>query len=311
MPYHHVPVMVDEVLAYLNVQPGKTIVDCTLGGCGHAKAILERTAPDGFLIGLDQDIEAIENAQNVLTSYNNRISLFHDNFVNLPSILDRLGIIGVDGILLDLGVSLHHLESSGRGFSFRKNEPLDMRMDVSTKITAEQVVNTFKEKELAHIFSCYGEERFSKRIARAIVRERKKTPIRTSYCLAEIIRKAIPKQSGPQRIHPATRVFMSLRIYVNSELEKLEIFMKNVADLLTPRGRLCVLSFHSLEDRIVKHQIRALGKTCSCPPSFSKCICGFEKKFRSLTKKPLRPTGDEISANPNARSTRLRAAERI
>ncbi len=313
MPYHHVPIMVDEVLAYLNVQPGQTIVDGTLGGCGHTQAILERIAPDGFLIGLDQDAEAIQNARELLEPHSKRVALFHDNFVNLPSILSGLSISVVDGILLDLGISFHQIESSGRGFSFRKEEPLDMRMNVNSKITAAQIVNTFDEAKLTYIFRRYGEERYSKRIARMIVRERKENPIRTSLRLAGIIRKAIPKKSisGQQRIHPATRVFMGLRIYLNRELEKLETFMETVADLLKPGGRLCVLSFHSLEDRIVKHRIRALEKGCSCPPSFPECICGFKKKFRSLTKKPLRPTDYEISINPMARSARLRAAERV
>lgn len=313
MNYSHTPAMAHEVIEYLNVSPGKIYVDCTLGGCGHARAIIGGMAPGGFLIGIDQDKHAIENAREVLSGHASEIALVHDNFENIGSILGRLGIKRVDGILADLGISYHHLAESGRGFTFQKDEPLDMRMNTDLEVSAGDIVNHADEKELADIFFKYGEERYARRIAKNIVRERKKNPIRTSFSLVKVIMDSIPKKavSKPQRIHPATRVFMSLRIAVNQELKAIEKFMDSAADLLNPGGRLCVLSFHSLEDRIVKHRIRALEKGCVCPGSFPMCVCGFTQKLRSLTGKPVRPSQAEIDANPMARSTRLRAAERV
>jgi 16S rRNA (cytosine1402-N4)-methyltransferase len=223
-----------------------------------------------------------------------------------------LRIAAVDGILLDLGISLHQLESSGRGFSFNKEEPLDMRMNIEASTKAEDLINSMEEKSLRNIFQEYGEERWAGQIARKIVKQRQRKAIRSSAELAQIICDAVPKKASfNQKIHPATRVFMALRIAVNRELERLDLFMENVADLLNPKGRLCVLSFHSLEDRIVKHRIKALEKTCVCPPDFPKCVCTQKKIARSLTKKVVRPTEDEIAINPMARSAKLRAAEKI
>lgn len=297
----------------MKVSPGKTYVDCTLGGAGHAAAIAERFMPGGFLVGIDQDQDAIKNASEVLKDYASHAALFHDNFVNIQSVLYRLGINKVDGIFADLGLSLHQLDQSGRGFSFQKDEPLDMRMDKNSDITAADIVNDADEKELSDIFFKFGEERWSRRIALNIVKTRKANPIRKSSELVKIVLDSIPKKfiSGPQRIHPATRVFMALRIAVNRELDRLESFIDTAVDLLNPGGRLCILSFHSLEDRIVKHRIKALEKGCTCPSTFPKCVCGGEKKLRSLTRKPVRPTPQEVEANPMARSTKLRAAERI
>lgn len=313
MAYHHIPVMVSEVIQYLNVRPGKIYVDCTLGGGGHSGAIIDRMMPEGFLVGIDQDKDAVNNAKKVLNAYGPQIALFHDNFVNIKSVLDQLNIPKVDGILADLGISFHQLAQSGRGFTFQKDEPLDMRMDNASVLTAGDIVNTADEKELSDIFFRYGEERWSRRIASNIVKERKVKAIKTSFDLVRIVSDSIPKKfiSRPQRIHPATRVFMALRIAVNQELERLESFLDIAADLLNPAGRLCILSFHSLEDRIVKHRIKALERGCTCPPTFPQCVCRCEKKVRVLTKKPVRPTEQEIEANPMARSTRLRAAERI
>ncbi|OEU68293.1 MAG: 16S rRNA (cytosine(1402)-N(4))-methyltransferase [Desulfobacterales bacterium PC51MH44] len=312
MPYKHIPVMLSEVIYYLNCGPGKIYVDCTLGGSGHARAICKKIFPDGVLIGIDQDIDAIKNAKKVLKPFELTIHFLHDNFINLPELLQQLKIAAVDGILLDLGISLHQFEASGRGFSFKKEEPLDMRMNQSSSTKAEELINTLEEKSLRRIFQEYGEERWAGQIAKKIVKQRQRKAIRSSTQLAQIVCDAVPKRAlFDQKIHPATRVFMALRIAVNKELERLDLFMQNVADLLNPKGRLCVLSFHSLEDRIVKHRIRALEKACVCPPAFPKCVCNQRMVVRSLTKKVVRPTEDEIAINPMARSAKLRAAEKI
>jgi 16S rRNA (cytosine1402-N4)-methyltransferase len=287
-------------------------VDCTIGGSGHARAVCDKILPDGLLIGIDQDIVAVENARKVLKPFEFNVHLFHDDFVNLPNILKRLEITAVDGILLDLGVSLFQIESSGRGFSFKKDEPLDMRMNQEASTKAEDLINNMEGKNLRKIFQEYGEERWAGQIARKIVKERKRKSIRSSLQLARIVYDAVPGRAKfNQKIHPATRVFMALRIAVNKELEKLDLFMANVANLLSPKGRLCILSFHSLEDRIVKTRIRDLEKTCVCPPDFPKCVCNKKREVCSLTKKPVRPSEEEIIKNPMARSAKLRAMERI
>jgi 16S rRNA (cytosine1402-N4)-methyltransferase len=312
MSFKHIPAMLHEALHYLNCRPGKIYVDCTLGGSGHARAICKKIMPGGVFIGIDQDIDAVRNARKVLEGLDLSVHLFHGNFIHLSDFLEQLEIKSVDGILLDLGVSLHQIESSGRGFSFKKDEPLDMRMSTAADTTAEDLINRMAEKSLRKIFQKYGEERWSAQIARKIVQQRKLKPIRSSKHLVRIVCDAIPKPAlFNQKIHPATRVFMALRIAVNKELEMLDLFMENVADLLTPKGRLCVLSFHSLEDRIVKHRLKALAKSCVCPPDFPKCACDKRSVIRLLTKKIVRPTKDEIARNPMARSTKLRAAEKI
>ena len=311
MAYRHIPVMLNEVIHYLNCRPGKTYTDCTLGGSGHAKAICERILPDGLFIGIDQDIDAVTNAQKALQSYSSNIHLFHGNFNNLPRYLARINIDAVDGILLDLGLSLHQLERSGRGFSFQKDEPLDMRMDRRSATRARDLINDLKEDALRNMFKELGEERWSKQIARGIVKRRRQGKIETSRQLARIVSEAVPRRKAETRIHPATRVFMALRIAVNRELEVLSGFMAGVADWLNPAGRLCVLSFHSLEDRIVKQQIKAMEKGCICPPKLPECVCGKKPVMHSLTKKVVRPTQAEVARNPMARSTRLRAAVRI
>ena len=311
MAYRHIPVMLNEAIHYLNCRPGKTYTDCTLGGSGHARAICERILPDGLLIGIDQDKDAIANAHEALQSYSSNIHLFHGNFKNLPRYLAQINIDAVDGILLDLGLSLHQLESSGRGFSFQKDEPLDMRMDKRSAIRAADLINDSTEDALRKMFKDLGEERWAKQIARSIVKRRRQEKILTSRQLAQIVSGAVPRRKAEARIHPATRVFMALRIAVNRELEVLGHFMAGVADWLKPAGRLCVLSFHSLEDRIVKQQIKTMEKGCICPPKVPVCACGKKPVMHSLTKKVLRPTEDEVARNPMARSTRLRAAEKI
>ena len=312
MHYRHVSVMPEKAVEYLNCRPGKTYADCTLGGAGHSRRILEKIVPKGLLIGIDQDKDAIKNAKKILKPFEANVRLFHDNYANLGSILSELEISAVDGILLDLGLSLHQLENSGRGFSFNKNEPLDMRMDIDSDTTAKDIVNTTDEKSLARIFKTYGEERMARRIARQIVSTRKHKPVLTSRQLSDIVISAYSKKgAGHHRIHPATRVFMALRIAVNRELERLENFMAGVADILNPEGRLCVLSFHSLEDRIVKKNIAMLEKECICPPDFPKCVCNKQKLVKSVTKKPLTPEKEEILINPMSRSAKLRVAEKL
>lgn len=304
--------MIPEVLYYLNCKPGKIYVDGTLGGSGHARMICRNISPSGVFIGIDQDVDAVKNAENILKSFDLSIRLFHGNFIDLPVFLRQLKIKSVDGILLDLGISLHQIESSGRGFSFLRDEPLDMRMNKTSRTTAEDLINRMDEKNLKQIFREYGEERYAGQIAKKIVRSRKQNAIISSSQLARIVCDAVPKSSSfHQKIHPATRVFMALRIAVNKELEMLNVFMENVAELLNSKARLCVLSFHSLEDRIVKHRFKALEKGCVCPSDFPKCVCNQKPVFRLLTKKVVRPSKEEIERNPMARSTRLRAAEKI
>jgi 16S rRNA (cytosine1402-N4)-methyltransferase len=304
--------MLNEVVFYLNCRPGKIYVDGTLGGAGHAGAICDKITPGGVFIGIDQDIDAINHAKTALQNLSLHVHLIHGNFVRLPEFLSQLNIDAVDGLLLDLGLSLHQLEASGRGFSFRKEEPLDMRMDIQTPETAEMLVNNLAQDDLQKIFKEYGEERWAGQIARSIEKIRRQKKISTSKQLAQIVADAIPgREASKQKIHPATRVFMALRIAVNRELDRLKAFMEYAVDYLNPGGRLCVLSFHSLEDRIVKHRLKALEKGCTCPPQLPRCICGQKPQVRILTRKVIRPTAEEIAVNPMARSTRLRAAEKI
>ncbi|MDJ0781680.1 MAG: 16S rRNA (cytosine(1402)-N(4))-methyltransferase RsmH [Desulfosarcinaceae bacterium] len=314
MPYHHITAMRDAAVAQLNCRPGKTYVDGTLGGCGHARIICEQIRPGGRFIGVDQDSDAIANARTVLAPYEDQIALelIHGNFSRLTDYLSQLKITTVDGILLDLGISLHHLQNSGRGFSFQREEPLDMRMNVGDEQTAADLVNGSSAADLEKIFREYGEERYAGRIARAVAAARRQAPIRTSRELAAIVSRAIPRRSAvSQAIHPATRVFMALRIAVNRELEVLQQFLATALDLLARQGRLCFLSFHSLEDRIVKQWINREAKGCTCPSDFPQCTCGRQPRLRILTRKPLRPDAGEVARNPMARSTRLRAAEKL
>ena len=287
-------------------------MDCTLGGAGHAGQICEKILPGGTLIGIDQDIDAVRYAREVLASCKATVHIFHDNFISLPQILGRLKISAVDGILLDLGLSLHQIEASGRGFSFTRDEPLDMRMNPESGITAGDILNHESEAVLVRIFRDYGEEHRARSIARKIVTERKKQPIRTSGQLTRLIVNALPiKGRHGRKIHPATRIFMALRIAVNQELERLEAFLNLAVNCLNPGGRLCVLSFHSLEDRIVKQQFAALARGCICPSEFPQCVCDNQPAVRILTRKVVRPTLKEIDANPMARSTKLRAVEKL
>lgn len=312
MSEYHITAMLQEAVDMLACRPGKTIVDGTLGGSGHARLICEKIEPDGIFVGVDQDRDAIDHARRVLPSDESRIHIVHGNYVDLPLFLDQRGIGAVDGILIDIGLSLHQIEASGRGFSFSRDEPLDMRMDVRSDVTAADLVATLSDRDLAQLFSRYGEERWAGRIARHLVKHRKARPVTTSVQLARLVAEAVPAApSRKQKIHPATRVFMALRIAVNRELDVLDRFLGTAVDLLNPGGRLCVLSFHSLEDRIVKHRFRAMERPCTCPPSFPRCVCGRQATVRLLTRKVLRPTDAEVRENPMARSTRLRAVEKL
>jgi len=311
--YRHTPVMPEEVLACLNCRPGRVYVDCTLGGSGHARAICERILPGGVLIGIDRDPDAIRHARGVLGPLPAEVHLFRGNFLQLPDFLAQLDIVAADGILLDLGISSHQLESSGRGFSFKRDEPLDMRMDPDSGLRAGQILQRSSAQELAQLFKQYGEERWAGRIARAIVAERQRQPLTSTRQLAELVSRVVPRrrQASHGRIHPATRVFMALRIAVNRELACIESFMSQAAEWLNPGGRLCVLTFHSLEDRIVKRQMKYMASGCVCPPGLPRCACGHRPAMRLLHKKVMRPGEREIRENPLSRSAKLRAAEKI
>lgn len=310
MGYQHVPCMPKEVMKYLACAPGKIIVDGTLGGAGHARAICDAIQPGGLLIGIDRDPDAIKNASVELGPWMDNVRLFNGTFADLPEFLEKADIPHVDGILLDLGISRDQIESSGRGFSFQRDEPLDMRMDPKTETSAEQWINTLAEKDLERVFRDYGEERFARRIARAVVRGREQSRITSSLQLAKIIATAVPgrKRKG-KSLHPATRVFMALRIFVNRELDHLDAFLTRALDCLKPGGRLCILSFHSLEDRRVKHRFRELAAGCTCPKTEPVCRCSGRPSVRLLTRRVVRPSEAEVAANPLARSTRLRAIE--
>ncbi len=291
------PVLLEEVLQYLDCRPDRIYVDGTVGSGGHSRKILERSSPTGKLIGLDWDEEAIERARKNLSLFEGRVALRKGNFKDLKSVLKSLSIPGVDGILLDLGVSTEQLESRERGFSFRWDGPLDMRMSQETEITAQDIVRNLPPSDLEALLREYGEERWSRRIARNIVRRRQTAPIRTTGELVEAIEESVPGSRG--RIHPATRTFQALRISVNEELNNLRTFLDLAPGLLRPKGRLCIISYHSLEDRIVKNLFR----------HWTQGGKGEEKPFDLLTPKPLAPTAEEVSRNPRARSAKLRAVE--
>jgi 16S rRNA (cytosine1402-N4)-methyltransferase len=306
----HIPVMAKEALHFLQCRPGGIYVDSTVGLGGHSRAILEEIQPGGLLIGVDRDKESLEKAQVRLKPFGNGVRLFHDNFKNLPLILNNLGSKPVDGILLDLGVSSYQLLSQDRGFSFQSDAVLDMRMDRTQQWNAADLVNNLPEKELADIIYRYGEERLSRRIAAAIVQERVKTPITRCAQLAAIISRLF-KVRGHQGIHPATRTFQALRIAVNEELEGLEEFLSEAFTFLKPGSRIVVIAFHSLEDRIVKRAFRKLAGQCVCDAPPELCRCPRQMLARLLTPRPVKPGPEELEANPRARSARLRALEHI
>ncbi|HEY82703.1 MAG TPA: 16S rRNA (cytosine(1402)-N(4))-methyltransferase RsmH [Dehalococcoidia bacterium] len=300
----HVPVLLEETMRALAVQPGGRYIDCTLGGGGHALAILERSAPGGQLLGIDADPEAIAVARERLAPYADCVRLINDNFASLQAICLKYDFFPVHGILFDLGLSSLQLESA-RGFSFQHDAPLDMRFDPAQEVTAADIVNTWAEAELARLIRAYGEESCSQRIAREIVRER---PIRSTLHLARVVERAVGRRRG--RIHPATKTFQALRITVNRELENLELALKQAVELLGFEGRLVVISYHSLEDRIVKQFMQREARDCICPPNTPTCVCGHKAQLRLISRRVITPSAAEIERNPRSRSARLRAAER-
>ena len=304
--FKHTPVMVAEVIKYLNLKPGSLIVDATLGGGGHAKAILS-TSKNIKLIGIDQDAEAIEAAKDNLKAFGDQVTYVCDNFSNIKMIIgNRKSKIG--GILFDLGISSYQIDSPERGFSFQADAPLDMRMDRSATVTAADIINNSCKEELERIIRDYGEERYYRRVASAII---KKRPISTTSELADIVKYSIPKSSPINTTKSIARVFQAFRIAVNKELEALEKALNDSIDLLSAKGRIVVISYHSLEDRIVKDIFKRESMDCICPPKLPACVCDHKKKLNILTKKPVIPTDAEIKLNPRARSAKLRAAEKI
>lgn len=311
MGFQHQSVLAAEVLGLLQPVSGECFVDGTVGGGGHARLILEATAPDGRLFGLDRDPEALARAGEVLAPFGERVQLRHAAFADLAEVLAAAGVNAVDGLLLDLGVSSWQLDAAQRGFSFRNDGPLDMRMDPTGGISAAEVVNEASEQELTRIFREYGEERFARRIARRIAQQRQLEPLRTTRQLAELVRGAVPGGMVPGRIHPATRVFQALRIHVNGELDQVTRGVRSGFELLRPGGRMAVISFHSLEDRIVKQFFQQLIRPCICPPGLPVCACGREPRAEMLTRKALRAGEGEVEENPRARSAVLRGVRRL
>jgi 16S rRNA (cytosine1402-N4)-methyltransferase len=302
----HTPVLEDEVVRYLAVEIGGRYVDCTLGAGGHARAILEASAPGGMLLGIDADPYAISLARDHLTGFEDSARLVNGNFRDLEETATELNFVPVHGVLFDLGLSSMQLAGEGRGFSFQKEAPLDMRFGPDQTLTAADIVNEYEEAEIANLIWEFGEERFSRRIAGAITRAR---PLRTTTELAAIVSRAIP--GSRSRIHPATRTFQALRIAVNDELQALETALEQARGILGPGGRLVVISFHSLEDRIVKQYLQRESRDCICPPETPVCVCGHRASLRILTRRPVTPSTEEMRGNPRSRSAKLRAAERI
>lgn len=308
--FRHLSVLPDEVIHFLEPADGKTYLDGTLGGGGHAALILEK-APGAILVGIDRDKSALAAAGARLAAHGERIRLLHGDFADVAGLLDSLGVPALDGFILDLGVSSHQLDTRERGFSFQQDAPLDMRMDTGSGETAADLVNELPERELERILIEYGEERWAKRIASFIVKERAESLITTTFRLVDIIKGAVPKAKWDERIHPATRTFQALRIAVNSELESLERGMRAALDLLKPGGRGVIISFHSLEDRIVKHIFREYAEGCNCPRQLPVCVCGRQPRVKILTGRPVTAAQAETDGNPRARSAKLRAVEKL
>jgi len=311
MDYHHVPILLHEVIEIIKPKPGGVYVDATLGGGGHFKELIKRAEFKGTFIGIDQDEAAIANAEKFFSNYQGDIRLVHDNFSNIKRIVRENNISAVDGILFDLGVSSYQLDESSRGFSYMHDADLDMRMDRRNPLSARDVVNETPREELKRIIREYGEELWAGRIADFICERRKQQRITTTGQLVQIIKDAIPSKARRKGGHPARRTFQALRIYVNNELEILASSIKDAVDLLKPAGRICVITFHSLEDRIIKDTFRFLATDCICPKNALICTCNHSKTIRILTSKPIYPSLAEVESNPRARSAKLRAAEKL
>ncbi len=306
----HVSVLLNECIENLNIKPDGIYLDGTLGLGGHSLEILKRLNA-GRLIGIDRDESAIRRTGERLSAYSDKVTLVHGNFSDAADILSNLGIEAVDGMLFDLGVSSPQLDESERGFSYMADAPLDMRMDADSPLTAELVVNEWPEDELYRILRDYGEERYARRIASRIVQTRAKSPILSTLALVDVIKSAMPAAALREKQHPAKRSFQAIRIAVNDELGEVERMIRTAPDRLLPGGRLCVISFHSLEDRIVKQGIAARENGCTCPREAPICICGFKQTLRSVSRKPIVPGEDELKSNPRSRSAKLRVAERV
>ena len=309
MEYTHKSVLLDECIEMLNIRPDGVYVDGTLGRAGHSREIARRLTA-GRLICIDQDMAAITAAEERLAPWRDRVTLVHGNFSDLADILDRAGVPGVDGALFDLGVSSPQLDDASRGFSYMREAPLDMRMDHTAALTAREVVNTWSQEELRRVLYEYGEERYAPAIARAIVKTREASPVETTLELADIVRSAMPPSALREKQHPAKRTFQAIRIAVNGELDVLPPMLKAAVESLNPGGRLAVITFHSLEDRIVKQTMRDMARGCTCPREFPVCVCGKKPKIRLVTRKPVVPGEAELRENPRARSAKLRTAEK-
>lgn len=308
--FHHVPVLLKACIRGLNIRPDGIYVDGTLGGAGHSSHIAAQLT-SGRLIGIDRDETALAYAAQRLEPYKERVTLVHSNFSELSSVLDGLGIPGVDGILLDLGVSSPQLDNGERGFSYMTDAPLDMRMDTTAPLSADTVVNTWSYEELKRILYDYGEERYAPQIASAICRRREQAPIRTTLELVDVIRAAMPPSSLREKQHPAKRTFQAIRIAVNDELSAVRAVMRAAIPRLNPGGRLAVITFHSLEDRIVKNAMADAATGCTCPPNFPVCICGRKPQVKAVTHKPILAEESELECNPRARSAKLRICEKL
>lgn len=310
MEFKHVSVLLNECIEGLNIRENGIYVDGTLGGAGHTIRVLEKLKGSGRLIGIDQDAEAIMACTERLKNYKNA-TLVHDNFSNIKKVLSNLNISGVDGILLDLGVSSYQLDTPERGFSYMHDAPLDMRMNEDSDFTAWNVVNEYEKDELVRVIKEYGEERWASRIADFIVKERKLKSIDTTFQLVDIIKAAIPASARRDGPHPAKRTFQAIRIEVNGELDILEGAINDCIDCLNPGGRICIITFHSLEDRIVKNVYKKRENPCTCPPEFPVCVCGKKPEVKILTRKPIIPSENEMEENPRSRSAKLRIAEKL
>lgn len=309
--FEHQPVLLDEVLRLLDPARGEVFVDCTLGGAGHAQAVLDRMSPSGRLVGIDQDEVALAAARERLLNYGDRVQLVHANFADLDRVLERCGTTWVDGILLDLGVSSPQLDIAERGFSYHRDAPLDMRMNQQADVDAAKLVNELSQAQLTKILREYGEERWAARIAQFIVRAREQSPLRTTGELVDLVKAAVPAKARQDGPHPARRTFQALRIAVNRELDVLATVLPKAVSVLREGGRLVVISFHSLEDRIVKSFFKEAENPCTCPPQWPACACGLKPTLRVLTRRPVTASDVEIERNPRARSAKVRAAERV
>ncbi len=310
MEFAHRPVLLWPCIEALRIRPEGVYLDGTLGGAGHSLEIAKRLTT-GRLIGVDRDTAALEAARARLSPYLDHVTLVHDNFANLAAILDGLGLPGIDGMLFDLGVSSPQLDDGSRGFSYMTDAPLDMRMNREDRLTAYEVVNAWPQEELRRILFDYGEERYAPRIAAAIERRRAEAPIETTLELVDVIRSAMPPQALREKQHPAKRSFQAIRIAVNDELGSVERMLSCAVDRLNPGGRLAVITFHSLEDRMVKSAMQRAARGCTCPPEFPVCVCGNKPKVKILTRKPIVSDEAELSENPRARSAKLRVAEKL